>query len=143
MQFRRNEKNGRIYVLNYVGYDKEKRRSIIEQVGTIIGTAFYASPNKTITDDQMKEVDEYLSEKRKEHDAVMSEYRFSEFPERFKSIAEQAAAGAAIKAEWAKSVWESWEILSRELRKQGYTQKGFRADSTEKPKTRTKTKKGE
>ena len=141
MQFRENKKNGRIYVLHYAGYDKEKRRSIIEQVGTIVGTAFYASPNKVLSADQMKEVDEYLAEKRKEHDVAMSKYRFSEFPERFKSIAEQSAAGAEIKAEWAKSIWESWEILSRELRKQGYTQKGFRAE--EKPKTRTKTKKGE
>lgn len=142
MQFRRNEKNGRIYVLNYSGYDREKKRSIIEQVGTITGTAFYASPGKTLTDEQMKEVDEYLSEKRKEHDAMMSKYLFSEFPARFKDIAAAAAAGAEIKAEWAKSIWESWEILSRELRKQGYTQKGFRTDSTEKPKTR-KAKKGE
>lgn len=142
MQFRENKKNGRIYVLHYAGYDKEKRRSIIEQLGTVTGITFYASPGKTLTDDQMKEVDEFLSEKRKEHDVAMSKYRFSEFPERFKDIAAAAAAGAAIKPEWAKSVWESWEILSRELRKQGYTQKGFRADSTEKPKTR-KAKKGE
>ena len=122
----RKEKSGKIAVLAYAGYDRAKKAPIVQKMGTISGVEFSSCMGRELSDDQKKELEEYLLPLRGEKSIVEGQRTFDRLPELLAGVAAMLAQKNELEIFWAEGVWDGWEKVGRELRRLGYGQKAVR-----------------
>lgn len=128
----RKEKSGKIAVLAYAGYDRVKKAPIVQKMGTIAGVEYSSCMGRELSDDQKKELEEYISHLRGEKSIAEGQRTFDRFPELLAGVAAMLAQKEKMEEIfWAQGVWEGWEKVGRELRRLGYGQKAVRAQKKE------------
>ncbi len=122
MQFKKVGK--KIQVLAYRGYDKEKRRSIVQLLGTL--DAYTLEPSTGLLDsltvDEKIELQSYkenIQQQNKKqydsHNVLFIASRINEV-----SVLLETPENYTIGEEWGGRVWDSIEKLQKSLKKAGY-----------------------
>lgn len=122
MQFKK--VGGRIQVLAYRGYDKEKRRSKIQLLGTM--NAYTLEPSSglldNLTDEEKKELQSYQEKTRqqekKQYDSSSILYIASHI-ERVSTLLE-TPENYPVTEQWGDGVWFALEKLQKALKKAGH-----------------------
>ena len=121
MQFR--EAKGRIQVLAYAGYDKEKRRSVVQLLGSM--DKYDLKPTDTLlermTDEQKKELQSYI-EKERQLRAEASKRRAARYlHSQIKTVADSLTTGVyEPDADWTAELYQAIDELTAKMRKAGF-----------------------
>ncbi len=121
MQFK--EQKGRVQVLAYDGYDKEKRRAIVKMLGSFDRYDYSLSVGllEKLTDEQKEELQSEIDRRRQSHDKAMRQGAILYSDSRIKEYADIVSSGEYdIPPEKADQIWEAMELLARSLKKAGF-----------------------
>ena len=121
MQFK--EQKGRVQVLAYEGYDKEKRRAIVKMVGSFDKYDYSLSVGmlEKLTDEQKTELQSEIERRRQSHDKAMRQGAILYSDSRIKEYADIVSSGEYdIPDEKAVQIWEAMDLLARSLKKAGF-----------------------
>ena len=121
MQFK--EQKGRVQVLAYEGYDKEKRRAIVKMVGSFDRYDYSLSVGllDKLTDEQKTELRSEIERRRQSDDKRMDSYIISDSHSRINKIADIISSGEYdIPTEKADQIWAAMDLLARSLKKAGF-----------------------
>ena len=121
MQFK--EQKGRVQVLAYEGYDKEKRRAIVKMLGSFDRYDYSLSVGllEKLTDEQKEELQSEIDRRRQSHDKAMRQGAILYSDSRIKEYADIVSSGEYdIPPEKADQIWEAMELLARSLKKAGF-----------------------
>ena len=121
MQFK--EQKGRVQVLAYDGYDKEKRRAIVKMLGSFDRYDYSLSVGllEKLTDEQKEELQSEIDRRRQSHDNAMRQGAILYSDSRIKEYADIVSSGEYdIPPEKADQIWEAMELLARSLKKAGF-----------------------
>ena len=121
MQFR--EAKGRIQVLAYAGYDKEKRRSVVQLLGSM--DKYDLKPTDTLlermTDEQKKELQSYIGRERQLRDEASKRGTARYLHSQIKTVADSLTKEVFVPdAAWADQVYAAVDELTRAMRKTGF-----------------------
>jgi len=121
MQFR--EAKGRIQVLAYRGYDKEKRRSVVQLLGSI--DKYDLKPTDTLlermTDEQKQELQSYIKNERQSRDEASKRGAARYLHSQIKTVADSLTTGVyEPDAAWADQVYRAIDELTRTMRRAGF-----------------------
>jgi len=121
MQFR--EAKGRIQVLAYRGYDKEKRRSVVQLLGSI--DKYDLKPTDTLlermTDEQKQELQSYIKNERQSRDEASKRGAARYLHSQIKTVADSLTTGVyEPDAAWADQVYQAIDELTAKMRKAGF-----------------------
>ena len=121
MQFK--EQKGRVQVLAYSGYDKEKRRAIVKMLGSFDRYTYSPSVGllENLTDEQMMELQSEIEKRRQSDSRKIQQDAISYSDSRIKLYADIVSSGEYdIPPEKADQIWEAMELLARSLKKAGF-----------------------
>ena len=121
MQFK--EQKGRVQVLAYSGYDKEKRRAIVKMLGSFDRYTYSPSVGllENLTDEQRIELQSEIEKRRQSDSRKIQQDAISYSDSRIKLYADIVSSGEYdIPAEKAAQIWEAMELLARSLKKAGF-----------------------
>ena len=121
MQFK--EQKGRVQVLAYDGYDKEKRRAIVKMLGSFDRYTYSPSVGllENLTDEQRMELQSEIEKRRQSDSRKIQQDAISYSDSRIKLYADIVSSGEYdIPAEKAAQIWEAMELLARSLKKAGF-----------------------
>ena len=121
MQFK--EQKGRVQVLAYDGYDKEKRRAIVKMLGSFDRYNYNLSVGllEKLTDEQKTELQSEIERRRLSHDKSIRQASILYSDSRIKEYADIVSSGEYdIPAEKADQIWEAMDLLARSLKKAGF-----------------------
>jgi len=121
MQFK--EQKGRVQVLAYDGYDKEKRRAIVKMLGSFDRYDYSLSVGllEKLTVEQKEELQSEIERRRQSHDKAMRQGAILYSDSRIKEYADIVSSGEYdIPPEKADQIWEAMELLARSLKKAGF-----------------------
>jgi hypothetical protein len=122
MQFKRVGR--KIQVLAYRGYDKEKRRSIVQLLGTIDAHSFEPSEGllDNLTFDEKIELQSYKEEIRQQNKKQYDSHNVLFIASRINEVSTllETPENYTIGEEWGGRVWDSIEKLQKALKKAGY-----------------------
>ena len=122
MQFKKVGK--KIQVLAYRGYDKEKRRSVVQLLGTI--DAYSLEPSlgllDSLTIEEEKELQLYKENTRLQYKKQYDSHSILSIASRINSVSIllETPENYSIGEEWGGRVWDSIEKLQKALKKAGY-----------------------
>lgn len=121
MQFK--EQKGRVQVLAYDGYDKEKRRAIVKMLGSFDKYDYSLSVGllEKLTVEQKEELQSEIEKRRQsyEKEARLRSILYSDTS--IKNYADIVSSGEYdIPAEKADQIWEAMDLLARSLKKAGF-----------------------
>ena len=122
MQFK--EQKGRVQVLAYEGYDKEKRRAIVKMLGSFDRYDYSLSVGllEKLTVEQKTELQSEIERRRQSDDKRMDSYIISDSHSRINKIADIVSSGEYdSQAIMADKIWEAMDLLARSLKKAGFT----------------------
>ena len=121
MQFK--EQKGRVQVLAYDGYDKEKRRAIVKMLGSFDRYDYSLSVGllEKLTVEQKTELQSEIERRRQSDDKRMDSYIISDSHSRINKIADIISSGEYdIPTEKADQIWAAMDLLARSLKKAGF-----------------------
>ncbi len=121
MQFK--EQKGRVQVLAYDGYDKEKRRAIVKMLGSFDRYTYSPSVGllENLTDEQRMELQSEIEKRRQSDSRKIQQDAISYSDSRIKLYADIISSGEYdIPPEKADQIWEAMELLARSLKKAGF-----------------------
>lgn len=121
MQFK--EQKGKVQVLVYSGYDKEKRRAIVKMVGSFDRYDYSLSVGllDSLTVEQKEELQSEIERRRQSHDKSMRQASILYSDSRIKEYADIVSSGEYdIPPEKAAEIWEAMDLLARSLKKAGF-----------------------
>ena len=121
MQFK--EQKGRVQVLAYDGYDKEKRRAIVKMLGSFDRYDYSLSVGllERLTVEQKEELQSEIERRRQSDDKRMDSYIISDSHSRINKIADIISSGEYdSQAIMADKIWEAMDLLARSLKKAGF-----------------------
>ena len=121
MQFK--EQKGRVQVLAYDGYDKEKRRAIVKMLGSFDRYDYSLSVGllERLTVEQKKELQSEIEKRRQSDDKRMNSYIISDSHSRINKIADIISSGEYdSQAIMADKIWEAMDLLARSLKRAGF-----------------------
>lgn len=122
MQFKKIR--GRIQVLAYRGYDKEKRRSIIKLVGTM--NAYTLEPSSglldALTEEEKKELQSYKEEVRQKEKKIYEDSNILHIESRIDNVSTllENPEKYPLNQQWGDGVWQALERLQKALKKAGH-----------------------
>ena len=121
MQFR--EAKGRIQVLAYTGYDKEKRRSVVQLLGSM--DKYDLKPTDTLlermTDEQKKELQSYIEKERQSREKLSLQSGATFIDSYIKKATDSLTKEVFVPdAAWADQVYAAVDELTRAMRKTGF-----------------------
>ncbi len=121
MQFK--EQKGKVQVLVYSGYDKEKRRAVVKMVGSFDRYDYSLSVGllDRLTVEQKEELQSEIERRRQSHDKSMRQASILYSDSRIKEYADIVSSGEYdIPPEKADQIWEAMDLLAKSLRKAGF-----------------------
>lgn len=130
MQFKKKSGSNKIQVIAYVGYDKDKKRSVTTMLGSL--DAYTLEPSEglidSLTDEQKKELQAYIDKVRQEEQKEVRrrsvEWCASSISRASDSLAALSEADQlplGVNQAWADGVYGAIDQLQKQLRKLGYT----------------------
>ena len=121
MQFK--EQKGRVQVLAYDGYDKEKRRAIVKMLGSFDKYDYSLSVGllEKLTVEQKEELQSEIDKRRQSNDKIMRQAAILYSDSRISDYADIVSSGEYdIPPEKADQIWEAMDLLAKSLRKAGF-----------------------
>ena len=121
MQFK--EQKGRVQVLAYDGYDKEKRRAIVKMLGSFDRYNYSLSVGllEKLTVEQKDELQAEIEKRRQSDSRKIRQDAISYSDSRIKLYADIISSGEYdIPVEKADQIWEAMDLLARSLKKSGF-----------------------
>ena len=120
MQFKR--QGNKIQILAYTGYNKEKRRGMVDMIGSLDVRGFAPSVGlmDKLTDEQKEEVQAYIETERQKNAKQDHRIFASVAASTIRRIIEGIDAGESGDAAWAAEVWAAMDTLGKSLRKAGH-----------------------
>ena len=121
MQFK--EQKGRVQVLAYDGYDKEKRRAIVKMLGSFDRYNYSLSVGllEKLTAEQKDELQAEIEKRRQSDSRKIQQDAISYSDSRIKLYADIISSGEYdIPVEKADQIWEAMDLLARSLKKSGF-----------------------
>ena len=121
MQFK--EQKGRVQVLAYDGYDKEKRRAIVKMLGSFDKYDYSLSVGllEKLTVEQKDELQSEIDKRRQSNDKLMRQAAILYSDSRISDYADIVSSGEYdIPPEKADQIWEAMDLLAKSLRKAGF-----------------------
>ena len=121
MQFK--EQKGRVQVLAYDGYDKEKRRAIVKMLGSFDKYDYSLSVGllEKLTVEQKEELQSEIDKRRQSNDKIMRQAAILYSDSRISDYADIVSSGGYdIPPEKADQIWEAMDLLAKSLRKAGF-----------------------
>jgi hypothetical protein len=121
MQFKKS--GNRIQVLAYRGYDTERRRSVVRQLGSISGLDFSPSVGlmDNLTVDEKTELQAYIEKARQERQQASRRYNARNAAEAMNTAAEAITDGTyAVTTDEAAAIWSAIAALTKSLRRAGH-----------------------
>ena len=121
MQFK--EQKGKVQVLVYSGYDKEKRRAIVKMVGSFDRYNYSLSVGllESLTVEQKDELQSEIERRRQSHDKSMRQASILYSDSRIKEYADIVSSGEYdIPPEKADQLFAAMDLLARSLKKAGF-----------------------
>jgi hypothetical protein len=121
MQFK--EQKGRVQVLAYDGYDKEKRRAIVKMLGSFDKYDYSLSVGllEKLTVEQKEELQSEIDKRRQSNDKLMRQAAILYSDSRISDYADIVSSGEYdIPPEKADQIWEAMDLLAKSLRKAGF-----------------------
>ncbi len=121
MQFK--EQKGRVQVLAYDGYDKEKRRAIVKMLGSFDRYDYSLSVGllEKLTAEQKTELQSEIERRRQSHDKSIRQASILYSDSRIKEYADIVSSGEYdIRPELADQIWKAMDLLARSLKKAGF-----------------------
>ena len=121
MQFK--EQKGRVQVLAYDGYDKEKRRAIVKMLGSFDKYDYSLSVGllEKLTVEQKEELQSEIYKRRQSNDKIMRQAAILYSDSRISDYADIVSSGGYdIPPEKADQIWEAMDLLAKSLRKAGF-----------------------
>ena len=121
MQFK--EQKGRVQVLAYDGYDKEKRRAIVKMLGSFDRYNYSLSVGllEKLTVEQKDELQAEIEKRRQSDSRKIRQDAISYSDSWIKLYADIVSSGEYdIPPEKADQIWEAMELLARSLKKAGF-----------------------
>jgi hypothetical protein len=121
MQFK--EQKGRVQVLAYDGYDKEKRRAIVKMLGSFDKYDYSLSVGllDKLTVEQKEELQSEIDKRRQSNDKLMRQAAILYSDSRISDYADIVSSEEYdIPPEKADQIWEAMDLLAKSLRKAGF-----------------------
>ena len=121
MQFK--EQKGRVQVLAYDGYDKEKRRAIVKMLGSFDRHDYSLSVGllEKLTVEQKEELQSEIERRRQSLDKSLRHASLLCSDSRISEYADIVSSGEYdIRPELADQIWEAMDLLARSLKKAGF-----------------------
>lgn len=123
MQFRESANGKRIEILAYRGYSKEKKRSIVERLGSV--TADTAEPItaglvSSMSAEECQEFQQWRERYLQELELNRLQSFIDDFDSNMQKIATCIKDGdITVSQEWCDSAFDSWDMVKSAMRKQG------------------------
>ena len=121
MQFK--EQKGRVQVLAYEGYDKEKRRAIVKMVGSFDRYDYSLSVGllDKLTDEQKTELQSEI-EKRRQSDKLESDCRSAGYVHSYINDVADCIANGRYDSQTIKpeEIWAAMDRMAKSLKKAGF-----------------------
>lgn len=121
MQFK--EQKGRVQVLVYDGYDKEKRRAIVKMIGSFDRYDYSLSVGllDKLTVEQKDELQSEIERRRQSYEKEARQRAILYSDTSIKNYADIVSSGEYdIPAETADQIWEAMDLLAKSLKKSGF-----------------------
>ncbi len=121
MQFK--EQKGRVQVLAYDGYDKEKRRAIVKMLGSFDKYDYSPSVGllEKLTVEQKDELQSEIERRRQSYEKEARQRAILYSDTSIKNYADIVSSGEYdIPPEKADQIWEAMDLLAKSLRKAGF-----------------------
>ena len=121
MQFK--EQKGRVQVLAYDGYDKEKRRAIVKMLGSFDKYDYSLSVGllEKLTVEQKDELQSEIERRRQSYEKEARQRAILYSDTSIKNYADIVSSGEYdIPPEKADQIWEAMDLLAKSLRKAGF-----------------------
>ncbi len=121
MQFKK--QGGRVQVLAYRGYDKEKRRAIVKMMGSYDVYSYKPSDGliDSLTDDEKQELQSHIEKARQSANKETRQYNAKYVASRIAEASDTIRAGDFEPSEaWASEVWAALDALAKAMRKAGH-----------------------
>ena len=121
MQYK--EQGNKVHVLRYKGYDKVKRRSVVEMIGTLDRVTGIPSVGllDKLTADENADLQAEMNRRRQAAEKSNRQYCAESVARHIGLAADCLVAGEyALRAEQASEIWASMAKLSKALRKAGH-----------------------
>lgn len=121
MQFK--EQKGRVQVLVYDGYDREKRRAIVKMVGSFNRHSYSMSDGllEKLTVEQKEELLSEIEKRRQSDDKAIRQAAIFYSDSRISDYADIVSSREYdIPPEKADQIWEAMDLLAKSLRKAGF-----------------------
>ena len=121
MQFK--EQKGRVQVLAYDGYDKEKRRAIVKMLGSFDRYDYSLSVGllEKLTVEQKEELQSEIERRRQSYEKEARQRAILYSDTSIKNYADIVSSGEYdIPPEKADQIWEAMDLLAKSLRKAGF-----------------------
>lgn len=130
MQFKRQGR--RVQVLAYTGYDKEKRRAVVQMLGSY--DAFSHEPSdglfERLTADQKQELQSHLKTERQKTEKLSRQCTANAAATVIQTVAESIQGGDFEPSDaWASATWTAITALTKAMRKAGYPKPRNRRDA--------------
>lgn len=122
MQFKK--VGGRVQVLAYRGYDKDKKRSVVQLLGTM--NAYTLEPSsgllEKLTDDEKTELQSYKETVRQQEQKQYDSYSVLNTASRIESISKllETPENYPLNQQWGEEVWLALGKLQKALKKAGH-----------------------
>jgi hypothetical protein len=122
MQFKK--QGNRVQVLAYRGYDKVKRRAIVKMLGSYDVHSYEMTDGllDSLTVDEKEELQSRIEKERQSDQKAIRQYNLKYIDSRIKEVADSISGGEfEINQEWATSVHDAIDALTKVMRANGYT----------------------
>lgn len=122
MQFK--DTKGRIQVLKYIGYDKDKKRAKVQMVGSLNRYSFEPTAGlfESLTADEKEELQSYIKEKRQSQEKERRQSAVENADYSLKRVADSLADDdITISPEKAARIWAEIEALTKAMKKAGHS----------------------
>jgi hypothetical protein len=122
MQFKKI--GGRVQVLAYRGYDKEKRRSVVQLLGTMNAYTFEPSVGllEKLTDDEKTELQSYKEKIRQQEQKQYDSHSVLHIDSRIDIVSKllETPENYSLNQQWGDGVWLALDKLQKALKKAGH-----------------------
>ena len=121
MQFK--EVGGKIQVIAYRGYDKEKKRAITKMLGSLAKYTYSPSDGLTesLTDEEKTELQSYIEKERLSDNLNVRQYNVNSAASQIKNVYDSLAdESVKIDDRQAEQILSAMAELHKALRKRGY-----------------------
>jgi hypothetical protein len=137
MQFK--EVGGKIQVIAYRGYDKEKKRAVTKMLGSLAKYTFSPSDGlmESLTEEEKTELQSYIEKERQSSSERSRQYAVKMIDSHINNASDSLAVESVkIDDRQAELIWSAMAELQKALRKRGFKKPKSDSQTDEVPDSR-------